>query len=145
MVAVYVEVSYDSREYQLPVLVEVRPGTPVIVANMPDGMMCELREVVRAAISNAGFEFPMSQVKIGISHLRLSSPAIEGLPTQNIAPAARAIGVAVAFGVLAETKQIRAEALDDLVVAGGASLSLDGSVRDMPGLTELAQLTPEVV
>lgn len=71
--------------------------------------MRELRQRIRAAIVNQGFEFPFARVTVSGFH---------GRPTHSEE-------LAVAVAILIATDQIRAD--PDRVVAG--ALGLDGTVR----------------
>ncbi|MGZ4313277.1 MAG: YifB family Mg chelatase-like AAA ATPase, partial [Solirubrobacteraceae bacterium] len=99
--------------------VDVAPGIPVTrLVGLPDAALSEARERVRAAIRNAGFEYPASRV------------------TVNLAPADRpkrgaAYDLAIAVGILVASGQVH---------AGGGSwallgeLSLDGSLQAVAGV-----------
>ena len=88
------------------------------IVGLPDAALSEARERVRSAIRNGGFSYPLSRI------------------TVNLAPADRrkqgaAFDVAIATGILVAAEQIRA--------SGGpwallGELSLDGSVRPIPGV-----------
>jgi len=99
--------------------VDIAQGLPSFhIVGLPDAALSEARERVRGAIRNAGFSYPLSRI------------------TVNLAPADRrkhgaAYDVAIAVGILLAHQQIRA--------SGGAwallgELSLDGSVRPVPGV-----------
>jgi magnesium chelatase family protein len=99
--------------------VDVAPGLPAChIVGLPDTALSEARERVRAAIRNAGFDYPLSRI------------------TVNLAPADRRKGgaaydVAIAVGILVASGQIRA--------SGGpwallGELSLDGSVMPVTGV-----------
>ena len=99
--------------------VDIANGLPSFaIVGLPDTALSEARERVRSAIRNAGFAYPLSRI------------------TVNLAPADRrkrgaAYDVAIAIGILLANEQIRA--------SGGpwallGELSLDGSVRPVPGV-----------
>ncbi len=99
--------------------VDITNGLPSFsIVGLPDAALSEARERVRGAIRNAGFAYPLSRI------------------TVNLAPADRrkhgaAYDVAMAIGILLANEQIRA--------SGGpwallGELSLDGSVRPVPGV-----------
>lgn len=106
----------------VPVQVEVDVGNglPAFeVVGLPDSCVREARERVRAAIRNAGADFPARRI------------------TVNLAPASlRKVGggfdLSMALGILAATGQAPAAPLAGLGVAG--ELALDGEVRRVPGL-----------
>jgi magnesium chelatase family protein len=83
----------------------------------------EARERVRAAIKNSGFDFPAQRI------------------TVNLAPAdlrkdGSAFDLAIAAGILAATEQVPSDSLGNKVFIG--ELSLDGEVREVPGVMAMA-------
>jgi magnesium chelatase family protein len=83
----------------------------------------EARERVRAAIKNSGFDFPARRI------------------TVNLAPAdlrkdGSYFDLAIAAGILAATEQVPTGSLHDKVFVG--ELSLDGEVREIPGVMAMA-------
>ncbi|MFI5262045.1 MAG: magnesium chelatase domain-containing protein, partial [Candidatus Limnocylindrales bacterium] len=99
--------------------VDVAPGLPITrLVGLPDAALSEARERVRAAVRNAGFEYPASRI------------------TVNLAPADRrkhgaAYDLAIAVGILVASGQVR--------VGGGSwallgELSLDGTLQPVPGV-----------
>ncbi len=113
------------------VLVEVEvdfgSGLPgITVVGLPDTAVQESRERVRAAIKNSGLFFPTRQrliINLAPAAVRKEGPAYD-LP--------------MAIGILITTGQIPQQAVDDLLLVG--ELSLDGSVRHIPGLLPMAAL-----
>ena len=97
--------------------VDVANGLPhLAIVGLPDTAVQEARERVRAAIRNAGFEFPLRRV------------------TVNLAPAERrkegtGFDLAIALGILRATGQLRADP-DGLCLG---ELALDGTVRPVRG------------
>lgn len=116
-VSIEVEVDYGS-------------GLPgITVVGLPDAAVQESRERVRAAIKNAGLSFPNRKrliVNLAPADIRKEGPAYD-LP--------------IAIGILITTGQIPPQAVDDMLVVG--ELSLDGSVRHIPGLLPMAALARE--
>src|SRR4051812_27020103 len=112
-----------------PVAVEVdiRQGLPAfVIVGLGDAAIREARERVRAALGNAGFEFPQRRI------------------TANLAPAALRKGgssfdLPIALGVLAASGQAPAELLDELAVFG--ELSLTGRLRGCRGTLAIAEAT----
>ncbi|MGZ3641690.1 MAG: YifB family Mg chelatase-like AAA ATPase [Candidatus Limnocylindrales bacterium] len=99
--------------------VDVAPGLPAChIVGLPDASLSEARERVRAAIRNAGFDYPASRI------------------TVNLAPADRrkhgaAYDLAIAIGILVASGQLR--------TGGGTwallgELSLDGTLQPVPGV-----------
>ena len=99
--------------------VDIASGLPSCsIVGLPDAALSEARERVRSAIRNAGFEYPLSRI------------------TVNLAPADRrkhgaAYDVAIAIGILLANEQIRARGGPWALLG---ELSLDGSVRPVPGV-----------
>mgnify|MGYP001817576178 CR=1 FL=1 len=99
--------------------VDITNGLPVFsIVGLPDTALSEARERVRGALRNTGFEYPLSRITVNLApaHRRKSGAAYD---------------VAIAVGILLANQQIRA--------SGGpwallGELSLDGSVRSVPGV-----------
>ena len=116
------------------VLVEVEvdfgSGLPgITVVGLPDTAVQESRERVRAAIKNAGLFFPNRKrliINLAPAAVRKEGPAYD-LP--------------IAIGILITTGQIPQQAVDEMMIVG--ELSLDGSVRHIPGLLPMAALARE--
>ncbi|MCG0237956.1 MAG: YifB family Mg chelatase-like AAA ATPase [Firmicutes bacterium] len=110
----------------LPVAVEVDVGTglPTFdLVGLPGTAIREARERVRAAIRNAGAQFPARRVTVNLA------PA--ALPKEGAG-----FDLAIALGVLAATGQIPAGRLEGLAVAG--ELSLDGTLRPVRAALAMA-------
>ena len=104
--------------------VDVAPGLPSFTTvGLPDASVRESRDRVRAAIRNAGLDFPMERI------------------TVNLAPAeVRKVGTAfdlpMALGILGATGLLKPGLLDDTVVLG--ELSLDGRIQPVRGVLPVA-------
>src|SRR5215468_6412648 len=104
--------------------VDVAPGLPSFTTvGLPDSAVRESRDRVRAAIRNAGLEFPMDRI------------------TVNLAPAeVRKVGTAfdlpMALGILIATETLKPERLEHTAVLG--ELSLDGRVQPVRGVLPIA-------
>jgi magnesium chelatase family protein len=106
--------------------VDVTSGLPSFATvGLPDSAVRESRDRVRAAVKNAGFEFPMERITVNLApaHLRKEGPAFD-LP--------------MALGLLAATGVIKREALDRVLVLG--ELALDGGLRPVRGTLPVALL-----
>jgi magnesium chelatase family protein len=107
--------------------VDVRPGLPAFtIVGLGDAAVREARERVRAAILNAGLEFPQRRI------------------TANLAPAdLRKVGpgfdLALACGVLGASGQVPAEALQRRALY--AELSLGGELRRCRGTLAVSEAT----
>lgn len=116
--------------YPVTVEVDVQNGLPQFeVVGLPDTAVRESRERVRAAIRNAGLEFPPRRITVNLApgDMRKAGPGFD-LP--------------IALAVLAATEQIPAAidgvpALSSLGVVG--EMALDGAVRPVPGALAMAQ------
>jgi magnesium chelatase family protein len=110
----------------LPVQVEVdlAQGLPSFsTVGLAEGAVREAKDRVRAAIKNGGYEFPQRRI------------------TVNLAPAAikkegTGYDLPIALGILAAAGMVPSEQLHQTAIAG--ELSLDGSVRPVPGILPMA-------
>ena len=106
--------------------VDTARGLPSFtIVGLPDAAVQESRERVQAAIKNAGLNFPRQRLTVNLAPaaLRKEGPAYD-LP--------------IALGALVASEQIRADSLEGALVVG--ELSLDGSVRHVPGVLPMAAL-----
>jgi len=103
------------------------PG--ITIVGLPDAAVQESRERVYMAIKNGGLYFPSRDrliVNLAPAALRKEGPSFD-LP--------------IALGVLVCTGQIPPERVDKVMVVG--ELSLDGSVRHVPGVLPIAAVARE--
>lgn len=104
--------------------VDIANGLPGLdIVGLPDTAVKESRERVRAAIKNAGFEFPVRRI------------------TVNLAPAdmkkdGSGLDLPIAIGILAASGQIRPEDCSQYVLIG--ELSLEGKLRGIAGILPMA-------
>lgn len=108
-----------------PVTVEVHvsSGLPAYqVVGLPDTVVRESRERVRAAVLSSGLDWPMQRITVNLAPggVRKTGSGLE---------------LAVALGVLAASEQLPTGVLDGVAVLG--ELGLDGSVRPVPGTLAL--------
>jgi len=104
---------------------DLRPGLPSFaIVGMPDRAVSEARERVRAAVANAGFEFPLRRLVVNLA------PA--GLRKEG-----SALDLAIAAAVLCASGQLPAGALDGVALFG--ELSLDGRLRACRGALAAAE------
>jgi len=106
----------------LPVDVEVDVGRGLpsfSIVGLPDVAVQEARERVRAALKSSGFEIPSGRIVVNLAPgpLRKHGTGFD-LP--------------IALGLLGATRQLNPVLLQDVFAVG--ELSLDGSVRHVPGL-----------
>ncbi|MEO8092489.1 MAG: YifB family Mg chelatase-like AAA ATPase [bacterium] len=111
--------------WQVRVEVDVRRGLPSFaIVGLPDAAVRESRERVRAALANAGFEFPQRRITVNLA------PA-------NLPKAGPGFDLAIAAGVLAASEQLSPDCLRGLGLVG--ELALDGSIRSVPGALAMAE------
>jgi magnesium chelatase family protein len=100
-----------------------------VLVGLPDAAVKESQDRVLSALSNSGFAIPVARTTINLApgHLRKEGPLYD-LP--------------IALGILAASFQMKAEHLDDYLVAG--ELSLSGSIRPIRGALALALLARQM-
>jgi magnesium chelatase family protein len=100
--------------------VDIAQGVPgVTLVGLPDAVVRQSVDRVRAAIANVGATFPNRKITIGLS------PA--SMPKQG-----SGFDLAIAVGVLGASGAVARETLDDLVLLG--ELGLDGAMRGIRGV-----------
>jgi magnesium chelatase family protein len=100
--------------------VDMAAGVPnVVLVGLPDAVVRQSVDRVRAAVANAGASFPQRRITIGLS------PA--SMPKQG-----SGFDLALAAAVLAASGTVPPESVDRLVLLG--ELGLDGSVRGIRGV-----------
>jgi magnesium chelatase family protein len=126
MVARVVTFAIDGLEpRRVTVEIDVRPGLPSFtIVGLADRAVREARERVRAAVLNAGFEFPQRRITVNLAPawLRKSGPGFD---------------LAIACAILAVAGHLPAEALERFAVFG--ELALDGEVRPCGGALAVAE------
>lgn len=106
--------------YAVSVEVDVSNGLPAYeTVGLPDAAVKESRERVRAALRNAGFEYPAQRITVNLApaNMRKEGPLYD-LP--------------IAIGLLCATAQVPREAAQDYLICG--ELSLDGGIRPVTGV-----------
>jgi magnesium chelatase family protein len=112
--------------YLVAVEVDIAFGLPAYATvGLPEGAVKESKERVRAAIKNAGFEFPMRHITVNLA------PA-------DVKKEGAAFDLPIALGILAASGEITAESLVDHVVLG--ELSLNGDLKSVRGVLPIAVL-----
>ncbi len=110
----------------VPVVVEVDTanGLPVFTTvGLPDGSVRESKERVKAAIKNSGYPFPGKRVTVNLAPADLKK---EG----------SGFDLPIALGLLIATGIVSQQSVESYMVVG--ELSLDGSVRSVPGVLPMA-------
>src|SRR5215468_2491564 len=104
--------------------VDVTNGLPSFTTvGLPDSAVRESRDRVRAAIRNAGFEFPVERITVNLA------PA-------DVKKEGAAFDLPMAIGILAATGLVKPERLDRALLIG--ELSLDGRVCAVRGVLPVA-------
>ena len=104
--------------------VDVAPGLPSFTTvGLPDSAVRESRDRVRAAIRNAGFEFPVDRITVNLAPAELRK---EGT----------AFDLPMALGILSATGIVKPGHIEDAVALG--ELSLDGHIRPVRGVLPVA-------
>ncbi|MDD2401577.1 MAG: YifB family Mg chelatase-like AAA ATPase [Clostridia bacterium] len=104
----------------IEVEVDASGGLPEFtIVGLPDTTVKESKERVRAAIKNAGFDFPPRKLIVNLA------PA-------DIKKEGSVFDLAIAIGILAATGQLEMNCWENHIVVG--ELSLDGSIRKIPGI-----------
>jgi magnesium chelatase family protein len=110
---------------RVTVEVDLRQGLPAFsIVGLGDKAVRESRERVRAAVQNAGFDFPQRRITANLApaYLRKAGPGFD---------------LAIAVGILAASAQLPVEALDRWAVFG--ELSLGGELRPCGGTLAVAE------
>jgi magnesium chelatase family protein len=104
--------------------VDVAPGLPSFTTvGLPDSTVRESRDRVRAAIRNAGLEFPVDRITINLAPAELRK---EGA----------AFDLPIALGILSATGIVKPGLIEDTIAVG--ELSLDGHIRPVRGVLPVA-------
>ena len=100
--------------------VDMAAGVPqVVLVGLPDAVVRQSVDRVRAAVVNAGGDFPLRRITIGLSPAAMQKQG-------------SGFDLALAAGILAANGAIPADSVDRLVLLG--ELGLDGSVRGIRGV-----------
>ena len=111
---------------KVEVEVDISHGLPSFsIVGLPEPSVKESRERVRAAIKNAGFEFPNDRITINLA------PA-------DVRKEGSSFDLPVALGLLAAMGVITQGAIENHLVTG--ELSLDGRIKGTRGVLPMAVL-----
>ncbi|HEX2964994.1 MAG TPA: YifB family Mg chelatase-like AAA ATPase, partial [Syntrophorhabdaceae bacterium] len=111
---------------KIDVEVDLSYGLPAFnIVGLPETAVKESKERVRAAIKNAGFEFPGDRITINLA------PA-------DVKKEGSSFDLPIAIGILAATGAIKGQSLTDCLIAG--ELSLDGRIKSIRGVLPIAIL-----
>jgi magnesium chelatase family protein len=115
----------------VPVQVEVdiAQGLPQFATvGLPEGAVKESKDRVKAALKNAGYEFPPRRITVNLAPADLKKDGA-------------AFDLPMAIGILAATGVVHKELLDRYLLLG--ELSLDGSVKPVRGCLPVAVMAGE--
>ena len=112
---------------KIDVEVDLSYGLPVFnIVGLPETAVKESKERVRAAIKNAGFEFPGDRITVNLA------PA-------DVRKEGSSFDLPIAIGILTSMNIIKEEAMKDYLITG--ELSLDGRIKSIRGVLPIAILT----
>ncbi|HEV2057551.1 MAG TPA: magnesium chelatase domain-containing protein [Methylomirabilota bacterium] len=104
--------------------VDVAPGLPSFTTvGLPDSAVRESRDRVRAAIRNAGLDFPVDRITVNLAPADLRK---EGA----------AFDLPMALGILSATGIVKPGLIENAIALG--ELSLDGHIRPVRGVLPVA-------
>lgn len=125
---VFSSATFGVDAYTVEVEADIQQMLPAFVTvGLPEGAVRESKERVQSAIKNSDFVFPSKRVTINLA------PA-------DIRKEGSAFDLPIAVGILAATGQILRDTFDAFVLLG--ELSLDGSLRSIPGVLPMAMNCP---
>ena len=110
--------------YLVEVEVDIASGLPCFTTvGLPETAVKESRERVKSAIQNSGYRFPDDRITVNLApaHIKKDGTGFD-LP--------------MAIGILAATRHIPVEGLNDYLVLG--ELSLDGRIKPVAGSLPMA-------
>lgn len=123
---VFTATIYGIDGIKIDVEVDISFGLPSFnIVGLPETSVKESRERVRAAIKNAGFEFPNDRITINLA------PA-------DVRKEGSSFDLPIALGILASMGIIKEEAMRDYLIAG--ELSLDGRIKGVRGILPITIL-----
>jgi magnesium chelatase family protein len=110
--------------YIVDVEVDIAFGLPSFsTVGLPDVAVKESRDRVKAAIKNAGFDFPARRITVNLAPADIKKEGV-------------AFDLPIAVGILAATEAVRPDALRRYAILG--ELSLDGGIRPIRGVLPMA-------
>lgn len=125
LVKVFGSAVYGVEAMTITIEVDAQSGsqTGYFIVGLPDNAVKESLDRIIAAIKNIGYERPRTKVLVNMA------PA-------DIRKAGSAYDLPIALGMLAVSKQMNADTLQDYIIMG--ELSLDGSLQPIKGALPIA-------
>ncbi len=115
--------------FVVEVEVDISRGMPSFnIVGMPDSVVKESKERVRASLKNAGFDFPLERITVNLAPAQLRK---EGA----------GFDLPIAVGILAASQVIKEPVINPVFCAG--ELSLDGRIKPVPGALSMAARAAE--
>jgi len=113
--------------YQVEVEVDIALGLPTFsTVGLPEGAVKESKDRVKAAIKNAGYEYPERKITVNLA------PA-------DIKKEGSTFDLPIAVGILSASGKVQSDRLKDFFIVG--ELSLDGRVKPIRGSLPMAIAT----
>lgn len=113
----------------LTIEVDIANGIPGMdIVGLPDTAVRESKERVRAAIRNAGYDFPYQRITVNLAPADLKKDG-------------SGLDLPIAIGILAASGQMGEADLSEVVLVG--ELSLDGKVRGISGVLPMTVMCRE--
>ncbi len=111
------------KAYEVSVETDVVNSLPAMaIVGLPDTSVTEARDRVKSAIKNSGYTFPSRKIVVNLA------PA-------DLKKAGTSFDLPIAIGILIEEEVLNSEQVKDYAFIG--ELSLDGSIRPVPGVLPL--------
>src|SRR6266545_313152 len=109
---------------QVDVEVDIAQGLPQFATvGLPDGAVKESKDRVKAALKNAGYDFPARRITVNLA------PA-------DIRKEGASFDLPISVGILAATGVVKKDRLEEYLLLG--ELSLDGSIKPVRGCLPVA-------
>lgn len=123
LVKTYGSTLYGIDAITITVETNVDKGTGYYIVGLPDSAVKESSHRISAALQNIGYKNPRQKIIINMA------PA-------DIRKEGSAYDLTIAMGILAASKQIKAESIEQYIIMG--ELSLDGSLQPIKGVLPIA-------
>lgn len=120
---IYASALFGVEASTITVEVNVSKGIGYHLVGLPDNAIKESNYRIAAALINNGFKIPGKKVTINLA------PA-------DVRKEGSAYDLPIAMGILAASKQIKSESIEDFVIMG--ELSLDGNLQSIKGVLPIA-------
>lgn len=123
LVKTYGSAVYGIDATAITIEVNISGGTKYYIVGLPDNAVKESLRRIESALTASGFRMPRQKIVVNLA------PA-------DIRKEGSAYDLAIAVGILASSKQISEQSLNDFLILG--ELSLDGSIQPIKGALPIA-------